>query len=256
MNVLFIGDIVSSAGREVVKLMIAKIKNEYKVDFIIANAENSAGGFGITKKVYKELIDIGIDLITMGNHTWDNKEVLEIINNENIIRPINFFPFLPGKGIYTRDILAVINIQGRTFLDTPISPIISIKNLMSEGFFDKYKIIIVDFHGEATAEKMSIAYYLDGKITAFIGTHTHVQTNDAKILPNGTFYISDIGMCGSYNSIIGFKIEKIMEKLNTGLYNKFEPEKSKPYLFCAVLLFIDDKSFKIYDFKIFNEIVK
>ena len=256
MNILFIGDIVSSAGREAVRIMIPKIKSEYKIDFIIANAENSAGGFGITKKVYNELIDIGVDLLTMGNHTWDNKEVLEIINNDNIIRPINFFPYLPGKGIYTKGILAVINIQGRTFLDTPISPIITIKDLISKGFFENYKIVIMDFHGEATAEKMSIAYYLDGKITAFIGTHTHVQTNDHRIFPNGTFYISDIGMCGSYNSVIGFKVSKIMEKLDSGLYNRFEPEKSKPYIFCAVLLFIDDKNFKVYDYKIFNEIIK
>ncbi|MCS7244312.1 MAG: TIGR00282 family metallophosphoesterase [Candidatus Calescibacterium sp.] len=254
MLVLFVGDVVSTAGRKVLHHFLPIIKEKYNVDFVIVNGENSAGGFGVSKKTYKELIQYGADLITTGNHVFDNKEILEVIKEaENIIVPYNLFPWTPGKKIYTNDELnlAVINLQGKTFLDTPISPLVSIKNLQAEKFFDKYENIIVDLHAEATAEKYMIAHILDGKVSAVIGTHTHVQTADSKILPNGTFYISDVGMCGSYNSIIGFKISNILEKFETGISNKFEPEREKPYIFNAVLLEIENGKTK--NFTVFNE---
>ncbi|MFN4220525.1 MAG: YmdB family metallophosphoesterase [bacterium] len=256
MNILFVGDVVSSAGREACKYFIPLLKNEYKVDFVIVNGENSAGGFGLTHKTYKELTEAGANLITTGNHVWDNKEIFELINNvDNIIVPYNLLPWVTGRKIYTNPELnlAVINLLGKTFLDTPISPLATIRELENQGFFEKYQNIIIDFHAEATAEKYFVAYLLDGKITACIGTHTHVQTNDARILPQGTFFISDIGMCGSYNSIIGFKISKVLEKYHTGISTKFEAEKEKPYIFNAVLIQIENG--KTVSFKVFNEII-
>lgn len=256
MRILFVGDIVSTSGRKVCQQIIPELRKKYNIEFVIANGENSAGGFGINKKTYQELMEAQIDLITTGNHTWDNREILEIVNNvNNIIVPYNFLPWSPGKKIYINPELnlAVINLLGRTFLDTPISPLLSIRELENQGFFEKNLNIIIDFHAEATAEKYFFSYLLDGKISALIGTHTHVQTNDAKILPNGTFHITDVGMCGSYYSIIGFKISKILEKYQTTLNNKFEPERERPYIFNAVLLEI--QSAKVVSFKVFNEVV-
>lgn len=254
MKLLFVGDVVSTAGRKVCQHFLPILKDKYKIDFVIVNGENSAGGFGISQKTYKELVEAGADLITTGNHVWDNKEILELIPKvDNILVPYNSFPWVKGKKIYINKQLnlAVINILGRTFLDTPISPLVTIRELEDQGFFNEYESIIIDFHAEATAEKYFIGYLLDGKITACIGTHTHVQTSDARILPNGTFYITDIGMCGSYNSIIGFKIPKILEKYYTGISNKFEPEREKPFIFNAVLLEI--KNGKVQNFLLFNE---
>lgn len=256
MNILFVGDVVSSSGRQACKYFIPILKSQYKIDFVIVNGENSAGGFGISQKTYKELIECGADLITTGNHVWDNKEIFELLDNvDNIIVPYNLLPWVKGRKVYTNpDLsLAVINLLGKTFLDTPISPLVSIKELEKQGFFKKYQNIIIDFHAEATAEKYFLAYLLDGKVTACIGTHTHVQTNDARILPQGTFFITDVGMCGSYNSIIGFKISKIIEKYHTGLSNKFEAEKEKPYIFNAILL--QTENGKTVDFKVFNELI-
>lgn len=254
MKILFVGDVVSTPGRKSCQFFISKIKEDYKIDIVIVNGENSAGGFGISKKTYKELIDSGADIITTGNHVWDNREILELINqNDNIVVPYNLFPWVKGRKIYINEKhnLAVLNLQGKTFMDTPISPLVSIKSLLNEGFFENYDNIIIDLHAETTAEKAFIAYLLDGKVSAVIGTHTHVQTNDAKILPNGTFFITDVGMCGSYYSIIGFKISKILEKFETGLSNKFEPEKEKPYIFNAVLLELENGRTK--NFIVFNE---
>lgn len=256
MKILFVGDVVSLAGRQACKYFIPILKDEYKIDFVIVNGENSAGGFGITQKTYKELMEAGADLITTGNHVWDNKEIFELINKvDNIIVPYNLLPWATGKRIYTNSNLnlAVINMLGKTFLDTPVSPLVVVKELENQGFFKDHQNIIIDFHAEATAEKYFLAHLLDGKITACIGTHTHVQTNDAKILPQGTFLITDVGMCGSYNSIIGFKISKILEKYHTGLSTKFEAEKEKPYIFNAVLLHIENG--KTVSFKVFNEII-
>ncbi|MCS7165256.1 MAG: TIGR00282 family metallophosphoesterase [Candidatus Calescibacterium sp.] len=254
MNILFVGDTVSTSGRKAFEHFLKIIKNQHRVDFVIVNGENSAGGFGVSKKTYTELIEYGANLITTGNHAWDNKEILEILKQvDNIIVPYNLFPWAPGKRIYTNEELnlAVINLLGKTFLDTPISPLVTIKKLKEEGFFEKYENIIVDLHAEATAEKYMIGYLLDGQVSAVIGTHTHVQTSDARILPQGTFFISDVGMCGSYNSIIGFKISSILEKFETGLSSKFEPEREKPYIFNAVLLEIEKGKTK--NFIVFNE---
>lgn len=255
MKILFVGDVVSTPGRKICQKFIPIIKNQHQIDLTIVNGENSAGGFGISKKTYQELLEAGADLITTGNHVWDNKEILELIkSNNNIIVPYNLFPWAPGNKLYINENLnlVVVNLLGKIFLDTPISPIISIRELMP--IFEKYQNVIIDLHAEASAEKYSIAHLLDGKVSAIIGTHTHVQTNDPQILPKGTFYITDIGMCGSFNSIIGFKISKIIDRFNTGLPQNLEPEKEKPYIFNAVLLEIEHG--KVKNFKIFNEKVE
>ncbi|MEN3014995.1 MAG: TIGR00282 family metallophosphoesterase [bacterium] len=254
MKILFVGDIVSQAGRDVCKHYIPIIRKNYQIDFVIANAENSAGGFGISKKTYQEIIETQVDLITTGNHVWDNKEILELIQNKaNILIPYNLLPWSPGNKIYFNQELnlAVINLLGKTFLDTPIGPLVAIKELLEQKFFDKYQTIIVDLHAEATAEKYLIGYLLNGKVSAVIGTHTHIQTNDARILSEGTFFICDVGMCGSYESVIGFNVEKILEKFETGVYSRIEPEKKKPYIFNAVMLDIENGKTK--NFKVFYE---
>jgi metallophosphoesterase (TIGR00282 family) len=201
MKVLFIGDIVGKSGRTAVKAFLPKFIERYKIDFVLANGENAAGGFGITEKVAAEIFSLGVHILTSGNHIWDKKEAIPYLYKESrILRPINYPPGVPGYGSFihtTQDgvKVAVLNVSGRVFMSNMDCPFRA-----SEEEIKKIKeltnIIIVDFHAEATSEKMAYGYFLDGKVSAVIGTHTHVQTADEKILPGGTAYITDVGMTG------------------------------------------------------------
>ena len=226
MRFLFIGDIVGSPGRDIVKNMLLQLKVENNVDVIIANGENAAGGNGLTERVANELFDNGIDFITLGNHAWDKKDILDFIDKEErIIRPANYPPGTPGKGyrIFTKNNIkfSIVNLQGRVYMQPLECPFRTMDNILLQ-IADKTKIIIVDIHAEATSEKMALGYYLDGKTSAVIGTHTHIQTADDKILPKGTGYITDVGMTGPYESVLGVKKENIITRFLTQIPNRFE----------------------------------
>lgn len=225
MNILFIGDIVGKPGKETIEKFLPELKKDYALDFVIANAENVSGGTGITPKSANRLFDLGIDCLTSGDHIWKRPEVLEIINDPRIIRPLNLAKTALGKGftVITKDGVkaAVINLQGRVFMPPIDCPFNAIKEILDE-IRKQAKIIIVDMHAEATSEKVAMGYFLDGKVSAVLGTHTHVQTADEKILPGGTAYISDVGMTGPMDSVIGRKKEKIIERFITGMPSRLE----------------------------------
>ncbi|MGB9840747.1 TIGR00282 family metallophosphoesterase [Thermovenabulum sp.] len=246
MKILFIGDIVGRPGRNILKENLKNIIEEYTVDFVIANGENAAGGNGITKKVADELFEIGINFLTMGNHVWDNKDIFTFIDNEErIIRPLNYPPGTPGKGSKIIEIkndlkIGIINISGRTYmqnLDCPFRTCIE----EIEKITSITNIIIVDFHAEATSEKQAMGWYLDGKVSAVIGTHTHVQTADERILPRGTAYITDVGMTGAYNSILGVEVEGVIKKFITQLPARFDVAKGIAQL-NSVLIEIEENT--------------
>ena len=244
MNILFIGDIVGRAGRRSVRIFLDKIKKEYKVDFVISNGENSAGGFGITKKVAEELYGYGIDFFTMGNHTWDNKDIFKFIDEESrLIRPLNFPEQNPGRGWQTIELnskkITIVNLIGQVYMQGNDSPYHKFMDLYPE--IKDSDIILVDFHAEATGEKMAFARAVDGMVTAVIGTHTHVQTNDAQIFPEGSGYITDAGLTGAVDSILGMKPDKMIEKMKNSLPTRYEVGTGEVKIE-AVVIEIDDQS--------------
>lgn len=260
MNILFVGDIVGAYGRRVLNNIIFQVKNEYAVDFTIVNGENSAHGYSITEKIYNFFIDLGIDAITMGNHVWGRKEIIPHLSKfERMIRPANYPPGVPGKDHLIIDHqgtkIAILNLLGRVFMQCMDCPFQTADKLVAR-LQEKSKIIIVDMHAEATSEKCAMAYYLDGRVSAVIGTHTHVMTADERILPNGTAFITDIGMVGARDSVIGMKKEQILKKFVTQMPEKFEPADSGPGRFNAVLLKIDPTSGKAEEIKRITKIIE
>jgi len=226
IKILAIGDITGKPGRAAVKELLPKIKREEDIDFSIGNAENAAGGSGITKEVCEELLGYGLDVLTSGDHVWKKKEVLDIINIESrLLRPLNFPEGAPGRGSYIYRLkdtsICVINLVGRVFMNTLDCPFRTVRKEL-EHLKDKIPIIIVDFHAEATSEKVAMGYFLDGLVSAVLGTHTHIQTADEKILPRGTAYITDLGMTGPYDSVIGRTVEEILERFITQLPTRFQ----------------------------------
>lgn len=249
MKVLFIGDIVGSIGRKMLMETLPLLKRKYHPQVTIVNGENAAAGRGITEKIYKEFLQSGVDLITMGNHTWDNRDIFEFIDQENIkmIRPENFPAGTPGIGLKVIKVnqsrLAVINIQGRVFLNDLDDPFRTMDRLLQE-LDKKVHCIFVDFHAETTSEKQAMGWYLDGRVSAVVGTHTHVQTNDARILPQGTAYLTDAGMTGAYDSILGVESQIILEKFLTQLPVRHEiPEEGRKIL-SGCFVEIDDQTGK------------
>jgi metallophosphoesterase (TIGR00282 family) len=245
LRVLFVGDIVGNPGRKTAKALIPLVKKEFKVDFCIANGENAAGGSGITYAVAKELYSCGIDVITLGNHTWSKREVLNFIDSDpNIVRPANYPSELPGKGSTVFEgkagKIGVVNLLGRVFMENVDCPF---KAALREIEYLKNftKVIIVDMHAEATSEKHAVAWYLDGKVSCVLGTHTHVQTSDEKILTCGTGYITDVGMTGPEEGILGVDRNIIIEKFLTYMPIRFEVAKGDVQ-FNAVVIDIDEKS--------------
>ncbi|MFV9509774.1 TIGR00282 family metallophosphoesterase [Tepidibacillus sp. LV47] len=243
MRILFFGDIVGSPGRRAIQENIGKIKQKYRPQIIVANGENAAGGRGITEKILKELMNLGIQVITMGNHTWDQKDVYQFIGNfPNLIRPANYPSGTPGKGYtiinFNTHKLAIINLQGRTFLPAIDCPFKKAEEIL-ESVRKETSNILIDFHAEATSEKQAMGWFLDGKVSAVIGTHTHVQTADERILPKGTAYITDVGMVGPYDGILGMKKEEVIEKFITSMPQRFEVDKSGRWQLNAVIIDID-----------------
>jgi metallophosphoesterase (TIGR00282 family) len=227
MNILFIGDIVGQPGRYVLKNVLAALKSEKKkFDFIIANAENAAGGKGLTKDVAEEIFSSGVNVITLGNHTWARKEIEQIIDDERVLRPANYPPGVPGRGwdVYSLSEhvkIAVLSLMGRVYMPLLDCPFRKADEILETADLDT-KIIIVDFHAEITSEKQAFGWHLNGKVSAVIGTHTHVQTADGRMLPDGTAYITDCGMCGPRNGIIGVDRDIILKRYLTGLPHRFD----------------------------------
>lgn len=249
MKILLIGDIVGQAGVKKVKETIPEYKKQNNIDFIIANGENSAEGMGITLKIYEDLKKCGIDMVTMGNHTWGKKEIFTFIENEKIVRPANYPAGVPGVGYRIQEVknkkIAVINLIGR--VDIAIlseNPFLKADEIL-EKIKDKADIIIVDFHAEATAEKIAMGYYLDGRVTCMFGTHTHVQTADETILEKGTGYITDIGMTGPKKSVIGMDISASIKRFVTTLPERYKISDDKETTLTGCLLEINDKTCRI-----------
>lgn len=243
MNILFIGDVIGRPGRNAVKQLLPQIKQAKKISFSIINGENVAAGVGLTPKTVNELFSYGIDVITSGNHFWDKKNVAEIIDTEKrLLRPANYPPGVPGHGSVEVEVaggvkIGIINIAGRVFMSSLDCPFRKVKNEI-ENLCKKTSIIIVDIHAEATSEKIAMGWFLDGKVSAVIGTHTHVQTADEVILPGGTAYITDIGMTGSRNSVIGVKKELVLHRFLYQIPIKLEVASGEAEL-CGVILDID-----------------
>lgn len=247
MRLLFIGDVYGKTGREMVEQYLPRLKDFYHPTVTIINAENAAHGKGITKKIYNRLTELGADMITMGNHTWDNREIFEFIDDaKQIVRPANFPEGTPGKGLQMFPVnkihVAVINIQGRVFLPAIDDPFRTADRLVSEAR-EKTPIIFVDIHAETTSEKLAMGRYLDGRVSAVIGTHTHVQTADERIFPGGTAYLSDVGMTGPYNGIIGVERAAVTRRFLTSMPVRFESEEGSGQL-SAVIIDIDGQTGK------------
>jgi metallophosphoesterase (TIGR00282 family) len=246
MNILFIGDIVGRPGRDLVHKGLPGLVEHYGIDLVIANAENSAAGFGITRDIGDTLLEWGVDVMTSGNHIWDKKEALEYIATEpRLLRPANYPAGVPGHGSYVAQTgdgraAGVINVMGRVFM-VPIDDPFAVALREIEAIRHRTRIIFVDMHAEATSEKIAMGWHLDGKVTAVIGTHTHVQTADERILPNGTAYLTDAGMTGPHDSIIGMEKEPSLGRFLNGMPSKFEPATGNPRL-NGVVIEADDKT--------------
>ncbi len=252
MKVLFIGDIFGSAGRKIVHDHLRHVVETNQVDLVIANAENAAGGFGLTPAIANELFELGCEVLTTGNHIWDKREIIEYFNSVNgdlsgrarrVLRPANYAEGVPGIGLYEGATakgqrFAVINLQGRVFMQDTDDPFRKADSLLQEV---SSKVVIVDFHAEATSEKIAMGWYLDGRVTAVLGTHTHVPTADTRVLPGGTAYQTDVGMTGPYDSVIGVQKEQVLQRFLTGLPGRFEAAKGDPR-FCAVLIECDENT--------------
>ena len=246
MKVLFVGDIVGKAGRLALADNLVDIQLRHKVDLTIVNVENAAGGFGITPSLADEMFKLGVDAMTSGNHVWDRREVFDYFPREpRLLRPGNYPPGLPGQHCCVVQSaagidMAVINLQGRVFMPAIDCPFRRAREILAE-LDPSIKVILIDFHAEATSEKMAFGWHLDGSVSAIVGTHTHVPTADAWVLPQGTAYVTDVGMTGSYHSVIGMRVEGSLKRFLTGVGARFEPASESPRL-CAVVIDIDEET--------------
>jgi metallophosphoesterase (TIGR00282 family) len=249
LNILFVGDIFGSAGRKIVREHLGHVCEARDVDLIIINAENAAGGFGVTPQIAEDLFDLGADVLTTGNHVWDKRELMDYLNSvpansqerpRRVLRPVNLQHGLPGYGVFegtTKNGVdyAVVDLMGRVFMNASNDPFHAVNDLLASI---KAKVIVVDFHAEATSEKVAMGWHLDGRVTAVLGTHTHVPTADERVLPGGTAYQTDVGMSGPYDSVIGVEKDLVLHRFLTGMPGKFEAAKGNPKM-CATLVSCD-----------------
>ena len=248
MRVMLVGDVIGRPGRRAFRKYVQQLRKEKGIDVVIANGENSAAGKGLTRTSLDELYSGGADIVTTGNHVWDKKDVLEFIDSEPfLIRPANYPEGAPGKGYclypFKAKTIGVMNLSGRSFMPALDCPFQKVDELLKE-MQDQCDIIFLDFHAETTSEKMAMGWYLDGRVNGVVGTHTHIQTSDARVLPQGTAYITDLGMVGPWNSVLGVQTDKIIYKFITGLPVRFEVEEQGPQGFSAIIVEIDDKTNK------------
>ncbi len=245
MKILMVGDVVGKTGRYFFMEQTLELKQTHKIDMVVVNGENAAHGNGLTPQIFDELIRGGADVVTSGNHIWDNPKIMEIIDIEPfLLRPANYPEDAPGKGFCIFPVgkknIGVINLSGRTFMP-PIDCPFRLAEKMLTFMQKNCDVILIDFHAEATSEKIAFAHLFDGRVTAVVGTHTHVQTADEKILPKGTAYISDLGMVGAENSVLGMMIEPVIKRFVTGRPSKFDVAKGAA-VYCALLINIDNKT--------------
>ena len=256
MKILFVGDVFGSAGRSIVREHLGHIRSSHGVDLTVINGENAAGGFGITPTLAEELFDLGADVITTGNHVWDKRELMDYMRSapadsheraRRVLRPMNLQHGLPGYGVYEGTIAhgpevgtpyAVLNLMGRVFMNGTNDPFHAIDEQLRRV---TARVILVDFHAEATSEKVAMGWHLDGRVTACLGTHTHIPTADERVLPGGTAYQTDVGMSGPYDSVIGVDKDLVLQRFRTGLPGKFEAARGNPRL-CAALIDCDPRT--------------
>ena len=243
MKVLAIGDIVGRPGRQIIHKLLGGLRKQYKIDLVIANGENAAGGFGLSVSTANELLGANIDVLTSGNHIWAQKDILPCLDSDMpILRPLNYPPGVPGRGYMVTGQTLIVNLIGRVFMNTVDCPFRAMDKLLAE-IKPKPPVIIVDFHAEATSEKVALGRYLDGRVSAVLGTHIHVGTIDAQILPGGTAHVTDIGMTGPSESIIGDDIDSVLKRFLTQLPQHLTVGKGKPVLNSS-LIEVDEKSGK------------
>lgn len=257
MRILFIGDIVGKPGRRAVRRLLPSVRSMHAPDVVIANGENMAGGAGITRDTAREMFRLGIAALTTGNHVWDQREALEYLaEGPPITRPLNYPPGTPGTGVIEIDVagkrLAIVNVQGRVFMRALDDPFRAMDAVLQE--IDT-PYIFVDVHAEATGEKEALGFFLDGRISAIVGTHTHVPTADARVLPRGTGYITDVGMVGPRDSIIGIEPEPMIKRYLTQMYQKYEVA-SGPVVFNSVLIDLDDETGKCTEIRLVQELLE
>lgn len=246
MQILFVGDVFGGAGRRIVREHLPHVVTERRVDLVIINAENAAGGFGITPAIAEDLFDLGAHVLTTGNHVWDKREIIEYMQSapddsherpRRLIRPANYVAGTPGHGFYEGKLpsgqaYAVINLQGRVFMAQSDDPFRTADDLLKKI---SAKVILLDFHAEATSEKQALGWYLDGRVTAVLGTHTHVPTSDDRVLPGGTAFQTDVGMSGPYNSVIGVEKDMVLQRFLSNMPGKFEAAKGDPRMAAALI---------------------
>jgi len=249
MNILCIGDIVGKPGRQAISDLLADLKEEFRIDFVVINAENAAGGAGLTERIAKEILNLECNVITLGDHVWDQKDIEQYLDQtDEVIRPANFPEGVPGKGWCIRQLpsgikVGVVNLLGRVFMRYNVAcPFRSLKNIV-EQIKKETPLIIVDFHAEATSEKIAMGHFIDGEISILFGTHTHIQTADEKVLPQGTAYITDLGMTGPYDSVIGQDKEAIVKRFLSSMPIRFQVAKDDIKLH-GVVVDVDEKTGK------------
>lgn len=240
MKVLFIGDIIARTGRQALAEALPGLRKRLGIDLCIGNVENAAGIFGVTEQVVEEVVATGVDIMTSGNHIWDKREGVGLLDSrEDLLRPANYPPSVPGRGFVVTEVggipVAVINLQGRTYMPMTDCPFRKADEILA-GLSPEVKIVLVDFHAEATSEKVCIGYYLDGRVSAIAGTHTHVPTADERILPNGTAYITDVGMTGGCESVIGARKEEVIQRFLGGAPVRLRASRERP---CVEALFVE-----------------
>jgi metallophosphoesterase (TIGR00282 family) len=242
MNILMIGDVVGNPGRTILRKALPAVFRKFEIDYCVANVENAAGGFGVTKEVCDEILDLGVDCLTSGNHIWDKKEILGVVDLiPQLLRPLNYPTRQPGRGSHVGKgkrsgvPVATINLSGRVFMNGAIDDPFELGLREAERLRGEAKVILVDMHGEASSEKTAIGFHLDGLASAVVGTHTHVPTCDQRILPRGTAYLTDLGMTGPYDSIIGVEKDAVLHRFLTGMPSRFETAKGDPRFAGAVI---------------------
>ena len=245
MRILMIGDVIGRGGRNALCGLLPGLRDELNIDFVTAQGENLAGGFGLTRNTVADLLDSGVDVVTTGNHVWDKREFVEDLDDPSlpVLRPMNYPAIAPGRGCIDMGPVAVVNLIGRVFVGEFDSPFAVVDELLASGW-GQGKPLIVDFHAEATSEKVALGWHLDGRAAAVCGTHTHVPTADCRVLPGGTAFVSDLGMVGSPDSVIGMQVDDVLARFLTGVPKRMSPVTSGPMNFNSVLIDVDDETSK------------